>query len=366
MLANGLGRMLQREALKGDRFVDLFAGSAAVSHFIAERVPRPVFSLDLQAYSAILSLSVTGRTRRLDPSLLEGDWFRHVERRLARDPRMQEAQRFSRAHLRKRDVSDARQLCSSVRGGLVWHAYGGHYFAPAQAIALDLMLDCLPDARDERSVSHAVTLLTASRIASSPGHTAQPLQPTSDGLQYISSYWARDAVDVARRLMPELAARVALCKGRASVGDAVRHAPRLRATDVVFVDPPYSAVQYSRFYHVLEAMACRQLGAVSGVGRMPAKGKRPQSAFSRRGDAAKSLHSLLQSLSLVGCRVVLTFPAGLASNGLSGGAVLDASREYFHVRHRVIEGRFSTLGGNNTKRASRQPSSELVLLLTAN
>ncbi len=45
-------------------------------------------------------------------------------------------------------------------------------------------------------------------------------------------------------------------KGETIVGDALQIAKTLNRSDLVFVDPPYSAVQYSRFYHVLENCLC--------------------------------------------------------------------------------------------------------------
>ena len=66
----------------------------------------------------------------------------------------------------------------------------------------------------------------------------------------------------------------------------------------MFIDPPYSSVQYSRFYHVLETMAKGEKElVVDGVGRYPPLADRPQSHFSNTGQARNALESLIEKLS---------------------------------------------------------------------
>ena len=60
-------------------------------------------------------------------------------------------------------------------------------------------------------------------------------------------------------------------KGSAVVADANATAKTLKAGDIAFIDPPYSGVQYSRFYHVLETVAKGECGVVSGTGRYPTR-----------------------------------------------------------------------------------------------
>ena len=137
---------------------------------------------------------------------------------------------------------------------------------------------------------------------------------------------------------------------------------------MVFVDPPYSDVQYSRFYHVLESVAVGTVGRVTGVGRYPPISERPQSAYSRKEESRGAITELLKAIGANGARVVLTFPAGAASNGLSGEEVRDIASRHFKVRDQLIPGQFSTLGGNGTGgngkgRPARKQSAVLVLVL---
>jgi hypothetical protein len=76
------------------------------------------------------------------------------------------------------------------------------------------------------------------------------------------------------------------------------------------------------------------------------------------------LKDLLETLASQGCDIVFTFPSGAASNGLAGNYIKQTANEWFSVEdHSIIEGHFSTLGGNNTKRDARKKSSEIILLM---
>src|SRR6266851_9168275 len=66
MLQNGLGHLLDEQAAGAKRFVDLFAGSAAVAIYVASRTDIPVLAFDLQRYSVVLAESVITRDRRFD------------------------------------------------------------------------------------------------------------------------------------------------------------------------------------------------------------------------------------------------------------------------------------------------------------
>lgn len=364
MLANGFGEAILEQAAQSDRVVDLFAGSAAVSWFAAEHTGLPVMSCDLQAFSAVLAQAITGRTTEANAQRLQDGWLRRVRRAASKSSRRL---LWSQAEstLTAEDVFSARDVCRNERGrGPLWNAYGGHYFSPQQALALDIALTYLPEDPGDRALCHAAIVVAAGYCAAAPGHTAQPFQPTATALPFIADSWRRDPLRKISEWLDGMAGRHASVKGRAIVGDAVEEATKVSARDLVIVDPPYSAVQYSRFYHVLETVARQSSLEVDGVGRYPPKAQRPSSAFSLRTQSADAIENLLGTLAENGACVLLTFPAGECSNGLSGGRVVELAREHFAVSAKTVLGRFSTLGGNNTLRASRHTSAELILLLS--
>ncbi|HWN72396.1 MAG TPA: DNA adenine methylase [Solirubrobacterales bacterium] len=367
MLQNGFGSAICSAARESERIVDLFAGSGAVAWYAAEKLDQPVLAVDLQAYSAVLSGAVISRTRGLNLKRLEDDWLAPAGRGAHSSDQWLASEEFSEPFDRA-TVERARILCQEQSGGMIWHAYGGHYFSPRQALFLDCALDLLPPREPARSICRAALIAAAGYCAAAPGHTAQPFQPTDSAIPYIRDFWRRDPLGYARSWLTEIAPRHAKKKGQTEIADALDVVEELKPTDLVIVDPPYSDVQYSRFYHVLEAIA-RADGAgpgldVSGVGRYPPFADRPRSDFSLKSRSQAAIEDLLDALADAGCRAIITFPTARCSNGLSGAQIARLAKRQFAVKTKTVKGKFSTLGGNGSTRAARAASAELIISLS--
>ena len=364
MLQNGLGRLIREESTRHDRIVDLFSGSGSVSWFAAQHFEKPVLSVDLQEYAKAMAKAVVERTVAVEPEYVADEWLGSVTRRCYKRRLWKAAQALESPRTNTATwVARARVLCSEENGGVLWNSYGGYYFSPSQSLLFDVMLDSLPARGPTRWVCLAATIVAASRCAASPGHTAQPFQPTRTASEYLRDAWSRDPLAYARRSLREIAPLCAKVRGQAKRGNAIKIVNQLDEADLMFVDPPYSAVHYSRFYHVLETIARGWCSTVSGSGRYPPVAERPISDFSLKSEAATALRALLSRLSEQGCTVILTFPAGQCSNGLSGKCVCEIANSSFSVDFRRVKTRFSTLGGNNQNRSARTNSRELILLL---
>lgn len=367
MLQNGLGEVLTTEARAATRVVDLFCGSGSVSWFAATELRKPVLACDLQQYAVTLAASVVKRVHVADPSIVNQMWlFRALQIRSQlsgwKNARQLDRAEYSTAVWR----GAAQDMCATdgdTESNLIWRCYGGHYFSPTQALAFDAMLLALPDGDQVRELCLAAMIIAASRCVAAPGHTAQPFKATRTAERYLRQAWQRDPFYYAREALKGLCPLRALAVGDAHVADANQIAKGLRTDDLVFIDPPYSAVQYSRFYHVLETMARGACGPVAGVGRYPPPRERPNSCYSLRTRSAHAIRDLLRVLATTGCTVILTFPQAACSNGLSGEQLEKIARQLFDVRSRSVKTRFSTLGGNTRNRTSRRVSNELMLVL---
>ncbi|MGC3952835.1 MAG: DNA adenine methylase [Propionicimonas sp.] len=168
--------------------------------------------------------------------------------------------------------------------------------------------------------------------------------------------------NAAAQLAPAFARR----KGKALVGEAEVAVAALGEGDLVFCDPPYSAVQYSRFYHVLEGIARGGWDEVSGSGRAPARSSRKTSSFSMKSKATSAMKALLDGLRERECRVIITFPDADASNGLSGQQIITMAEEAWTSKPYYIDSVHSTLGGSSDggTRGGRRLLKESVILLT--
>jgi adenine-specific DNA methylase len=365
MLRNGLGCLLERESETAERVVDLFAGSGSVAWFAANQLGKRVLAADLQAFAAVLSAAVVERTVALNPQTVISEWLARVAKIRQNRKHWHTAATLDDARVNTTTwVRRARELCGMVsRQCRITRAYGGHYFSPTQALTLDTMLACLPAESHARNVCLAASIVSASECAASPGHTAQPFQPTRTAACFLREAWLRDPLLYAGRAVELLCPMRAKVRGKAVVADALAVASTLREGDLVFVDPPYSDVQYSRFYHVLETVARGVCGPVAGTGRYPPAAERPVSPFSRRSESLRALSILIDRLAKAKCTAIVTFPKTNCSNGLSGDMIVELAKKHFRIEQKIVCGRFSTLGGNNSVRKSRTRSREMILLL---
>lgn len=348
-----------------DRFVDLFAGAGSVSHYVSENIEIPVLSSDLQHYSRYLVGSITERDYSINVRDFSDDWLNVVRDALVSDPVYQSLS-VDVANLTLPSVTQARILSSrSDVGFFISRHYGGHYYSSQQAYVLDVLYKHLPDDPIEFKTAMAILLRAASACAASPGHTAQPFQPTSRLIPHIQQAWSRDVLSECDRQLRILGPRHALKLGEARTCGASLVVQEVNAGDLVFCDPPYSAVQYSRFYHVLEGIARGGWSNVDGAGRAPNREDRASSDYSRKSKARVAMSGLLRGLSEKKCKVILTFPSAQASNGLSGEDIAEMAREDWHVSRIEVNSNHSTLGGSSGEdgRGGRRSVKESVVLL---
>jgi len=248
-------------------------------------------------------------------------------------------------------------------------SYGGHYFSARQATWIDAFRRTLPKSRVARRVALGALIQASSQCAASPGHTAQPFQPTPTAMRFLHESWQRNVVEKIRDALIALAATKVKEKGLARKIDANLLAKSLKRGDLVFIDPPYSGVHYSRFYHVLESIALGRCTKVFGIGRYPSEMKRPRSRYSVQTEAHLALDELLQTIAERGAKAILTFPDHECSNGLSGSSVQKIAARHFFITKITVASRFSSLGGtsdnrgNEAGRPARRSARELVLVL---
>jgi adenine-specific DNA-methyltransferase len=364
MLQNGLGELLAASGQDAKRFVDLFSGSGAVATHVARNFPIPVLAVDLQLYSSVLTGAIVQRQSELPWEGLWTNWYKSASGIVGsyRPPRAEK--------LTRNVVEELRDWCEGREGLPMTRAYGGHYFSPTQGVWLDALRNSLPEEEPGRTVALAALIQAASRCAASPGHTAQPFQPTKSAKRFISEAWNKDIAAATKTSLVELSKAFAQKTGSVLIGDANAAADTIKSDDLVFLDPPYSGVHYSRFYHVLESIACGSTGPVSGTGRYPDQALRPRSLYSLKGKSADALSQLFSKISVKGASAILTFPAHNCSNGLSGNLVLKLAQDHFQVQEKRVKSKFSTLGGTKDAkdtlgkgRAARQSAWELILSL---
>lgn len=368
MLAGTLGEALLQLAPRATRFVDLFAGSGAVSRYVATSTDVPVISVDLMRFSGAITAATTERTAPINAESMMESWTRRADHWLDDYSDYVAAAMALSQPQSAEDAAAARELCAAkISGAFIWSDYGGHYFSPLQALRLSAYYATMPQRAPHRIVALAALLRTASRASASPGHTAQPFQPTKRLLPHLRSAWRTDIGTELTRQVNAIAQAPARALGTVVTGDSVTFANRRIADgDLVFCDPPYSEAQYSRFYHVLEGIAIGGWQSVSGAGRAPAGAERVSSDFSRRTRSVQATDALIKALAKKRTTVLWTYPEGDRSNGLTVDHIREAARTDFSVRESRIPMRHSTLGGseaNHEQRLGRRDLHEILFVL---
>jgi adenine-specific DNA methylase len=236
MLGNGLAEVLDGMVGRHKRFVDLFTGSASVTWHVAARYPIETRAFDLQRYSAVLAAAVVQRTGPSDSLKLWNDWSRRA------------ASRFdafgapTSGSVSAAFVKKARSWANQFDKTSLVNAYAGHYYSPVQASWIQSLRDTVPVKSPSREICLAALVMAASKCAASPGHTAQPFQPTVTALKYLQISWQRNLCADIQAALSQIAPLHAKVVGEARVGDANTVATQLKPGDLVFIDPPYSAV----------------------------------------------------------------------------------------------------------------------------
>lgn len=240
-----------------------------------------------------------------------------------------------------RDQPHRRPAC------LVTNYYANVYFGLRQAIALDSLHAAIDDlvAADpfaERKRVHYLSALihAASVSTSGTSHFAQPRHWRKDReLRAMAQRRCLDIWDVFEEYSAEILATVESIPyrqgNRAYAGDyrdrlappewpdnpaQSPHFAFASTPDLIYLDPPYTADNYSRFYHLLEVLVRYDYPpfATNGRGRLvrgryPAIVERFQSGFCSAQKVEEEFRQVLSAAAATGSKLVISYaaPTGL-------------------------------------------------------
>ncbi|RME74437.1 MAG: hypothetical protein D6776_05255 [Planctomycetota bacterium] len=300
------------------RLLDLLCGTGVVGARLAPRAS--VWATDAQAYACVLARARLQPAAGLESALerclqraerarealferygavLEAErrWFERAEEPGSIDAYCRWAEQEASGH-------DPARACAGCRPDtfpprLVTAYYRNVYFGVRQAIELDALRWAI-EAESEpaaRNALLAALLFAASRATSATAHFAQPraLSRRSERERLVQ----RRQIDVRARFVERLQQLEREQAAQRARG-GFRHPHRVERrevvswtrtavrepVDVVYADPPYTADNYSRFYHVLETLVhydypplATRAGRLTR-GRYPALERRLRSPFS--------------------------------------------------------------------------------------
>lgn len=285
---------------------------------------------------------------------------------LERTPRFEECReaRFARpftgakALLARSEVLARRRDPARTPYLLATAYYPNVYLGVRQAIATDSLrfaIDRLsgPRAREKREHYLAALLHALSVTTSATSHFCQPRGLTSE--TEVRAVLARRSVSISSRTLAysraiqETACSVAHPDENAITSQDWREVLTAsgwrgpgEAPAVVYVDPPYTSDNYSRFYHLLEVVNDYDYppldlkGGAATKGRYPARDLRHQSAFCRRATVEDELRDLFAACARTGAAAILSYAR-------ESGLLLRRYREDEGLSERAAVERFLSL-----------------------
>ncbi len=234
--------------------------------------------------------------------------------------------------------------------------YAGGYFSLRQSIDIDAIrfaIQSTPGVRKDIDWMLAAWLSACSRAVNAPGHTAQYLKPNSDAsAARIRSVWRRSIWEEFQNSLAELTqvgSEDWRMGNRVIMSDALDlvRGKKLAGTAVIYADPPYTRDQYSRFYHVFEALYHYDYPTISGEGRATPAEQRFSTGFCHVTQVETSFITLFERIATLGVPLVLSYP----SNGLliSAGSSIEAVAKHRMTitRHEQMAYTHSTMGASS-------------------
>ena len=236
---------------------------------------------------------------------------------------------------------------------LLTSIYAGSYFGIAQALRLDGFRQAIRDLHNSGSVSSwqtnaALTCLmsAASAVVHSAGkHFAQPLSTAkTTGKEFKDHRLLKD-----RRIsLEESFSQCAREINKLSFGTSTMHsaytdvAERFISStperfDLYYIDPPYTAQQYSRYYHLLETICTYRAPNLFEHGRITSglyPANRFKSAFCSKKRALPAFQHIVATAKHQNSRLLISYShSESGSNGnariISLREILSTCREYY-------------------------------------
>ena len=354
--------------ISGSRCFDLFSGTSVVSQALAGLENR-VTAVDAQTYCGVIGGAMLGEGRKGNETIskdvfkflsgciskyaYEKDWSYWLKEEdnaiLHRDfEGLSNLNSIVPVWWRANTASTGIDLQQHVGeeafhiGPLITSIYAGSYFGVRQSLAVDALRSGIENLWNQKWLTHwqkncCLTALMAacSKAAYSAGkHFAQPLTSGKSGSGFRLGRLIQDrAIDVEKEFKKALNLIITNArKGseghsfqcrtvEASLADIVKTRPAL-----VYADPPYTAQQYSRFYHLLDTVASYRVPDLLHRGRVTSglyPVERFKSAFCSKRKAKDAIAKLLKAVHAAGSALVLSYSA--SRKGSDGNArMIDA------------------------------------------
>ncbi|THF82261.1 hypothetical protein E6C55_06910 [Cohnella fermenti] len=362
------------EVHTGGPICDLFAGSSVLSGVL--RNQSQVISNDIQEYSSVLAKAyLTNYQWSMHPNLIDDVVQRarsRVEEFLAANPQLQ----FD--YNREFTVEEFVALEESQRS-LIHHDfsqfeyhlftkyYSGTYWSFDQCVWIDAFRSVAEEYRETPFYNAilASLMFAMSYNSQSTGHYAQYRDATNDSsMADIHIYRRKEIEPYFSRKMDELINTLHENRHPFEVYslDYLDCLEMIPERTVVYADPPYAFVHYSRFYHAIETLVRYDYPDVRYKGRY--RTDRHQSPFCIRTQVEDAFRQMFQKIRDKRSNLVLSYSnTGMIElDQLENLAIATFGRNY-SVEVQTIEYLHSTMGRKEDKSRNVEEAVVIAKLL---
>lgn len=294
---------------------DLFSGTGVVGGALKDKYH--IHANDVQAYSAILSstylLNLKGKISKECLSeikdrvqVLVNDFYRRVPGYFFDYTQINSFKEFSEIEQEQQKLIDKD---FKIGFHLFTKNYSGTYWSFEQCVWIDSIR-----AVAERYIGKAQyfpilssLIFSMSYASQSTGHYAQYRDVTESNMLDILSYRRRDIWSYFERKFTELIENVngKSLDFRTTTLDYIDCLRVIEENSIVYADPPYQSVHYSRFYHALETLVRYDYPKVDFKGRY--RQDRHQSPFCKKTTVNNAFNILFEGVAQKSSHLVLSY-----------------------------------------------------------
>lgn len=340
---------------------DLFAGTSVLSGALGKLIP--IHSNDIQEYSAVLSKTYLSNYdwKQFSSKLLEEILIaasHHIRNFKEEYPDL--AYTYSAEMTIKQFVQlEKRQqkLLDYNFEGSPYHLftkyYSGTYWSFEQCLWIDALRRVADDYRGTPVyyVILSSLMYSMSYCSQSTGHYAQYRDAKSESSKNdILIYRLRDIRPYFESKFKQLKQHL----GSNNLEHRVTSLDYRKCLDViepgtlVYADPPYAFVHYSRFYHAIETLVKYDYPQVDHKGRY--RSDRHQSPFGRRTEVKKAFQSLFLGIKGKKSNLILSYSnTGMISLGEIIQIAKDNMGKNYDVSYKEQDYKHSTMGRSDDK-----------------
>lgn len=316
-ILNDVNEAIQRMNIQPKVLCDLFAGTAIVSYAFSDQFD--IVSNDIQQYSSIFAKTYFNKYPKKDkPEKVAKDISDQVLALIQVSERQypnfnfhyQEGMSLTQMEEIEKEEQKLIDLEFDYGFHLFKKCYSGTYWSYDQCKCIDAIRCVAEKYRDTVYFEPIMSSLifSMSYCSQSTGHFAQYRSLTSSNYQDILTYRLKNVLDMFSKrfakILEELAEHRSK-KYRITSLDYLDCISTLAPNTLVYADPPYSSVHYSRFYHAIETIVRYDNPQVQFKGRY--RGDRYQSPFDQKSKVIQAFTQLFRSIKAQRCHLLLSY-----------------------------------------------------------